>query len=1595
MSTTYSHNEISDFAQKRHLLSKLIKRGVETKRHVVARRTDPSTAPLSLTQHKLWLIHKIDPSTTRYNESLVFEIDNDLSVDGFAKAFSILVERHETLRTTFSEIGGGPLQIIGAPFKSDIRLIDLQGVAADEQRQTIKRVVEEQEGTPFDLSQPPLFRAAVLQCGERQNVVVLTFHHIIVDTWSVPILLSELVECYLAGVEARPPRLAPLPIQYGDFAQWQQGWFAAGEEKRQLEYWRGQFSGDLPVQEIETDFPRPSEPTYRGERIGFALDEGLMKKANAISAQHNVTNFMLLLASIYAWLHRWSGQSDIVVGSPVANRRIRETEALIGFFANTLPLRIEIEKDSSFIDLLHQVRELVLRAFDNQDIPFERIVETLDVTRDPSRNPLFQTLFNYESAWTSPEFIKGRDLIKPIDLGKATSKFDLSFYIGLLRGRMEGVLEYSQDLFSEQTAHRMVKSFLTLMGSTLSAPHAPLGALPLMAGEERRMIISDWSRAGGKLDFAKTLVSQLERQAAATPEAAAVRFEGIQIAYRELNERANRIARRLLNLGVAREAVVGVLAERGENFLPMLIGVLKAGAAYLPLDPDLPIERLKLMASEAAVELILTDASLADRLAAFSQKVLTASEAIADRELADSNPNLELHPDNLAYVLYTSGSTGTPKASMISHRAICNRLAWMQAYYRLEAGERVLQKTAFSFDVSLWELFWPLTAGGCVVLAQPNGQRDMEYIRRTIQAERISTLHFVPSMLGAFLGEVSSQEAPALRRIICSGEALLRSSVEKARQKLPAVAVYNLYGPTETTVDVTAWDCSDDHGLCDPPIGRPIANVQAYILDDRMEPVPPGVRGDLYIGGIALARGYHRRPGLTADRFPPNPFAAGERLYHTGDKAKFGETGQIYFLGRGDAQIKLRGYRIELGEIEATILRHSRVRQTAVILRQGPNDFGQLVAYLVPGKASENEAAPADEPALIEEIETLLSEQLPGYMRPSAFVVVDNLPMQSSGKLDVKALPVPRRAAVQERVAPRTPTENALAEIWREVMRDDSIGMLDNFFEVGGDSIRSVRVTALARERGLAFSVQQIFKHQTIAELARVIDETPVAPAPAHPDAVGAAAGVYTGVDVSLVNLQAEAIDRILAGRPDAIAIMPVAPSPWDLIAQWKATGRKEINLVQTLGYAPNVDIDVVRKVVNLMIEANPVLRTSYYWDGLDEPVQIVHRSGQLEVSQADWRGLSPQEQRARAKAALTADGLRGAEPHKPTPWRMFFGRVGERDYILLQTFNYISLDGWSMLTIGREMMALYAAHASGGTAAPAARPSYQTYLAWVKNRDMSSAEAFWKEELKDYTPLGLTDVFIKQRRDRSAGYASKGALLPSQLTQRVRDALRARQITEGVFYLGAWALLMAHLTKRLDNVLGVVIAGRSPEVPDIQNMIGYTMNYQPFRLAIDQNDSVQSLFVKIKCKSITLMDYDTVSLQQIRKWCGYSDDSNLFDTLFYFQNIGGYFLDGHSQVINQRRPLAYSRTAYALRFDIFPTVAEIGNQLFAGYERADLTTEEAMRIMTLFAEAVARMDADPSQPVGEILDHLARLEGCRDDQLIALEFEDSNEQLW
>ena len=1056
----------------------------------IPRNKDRQCAPLSFAQEGLWFLDQLEPNSSRYNVSRALRLRGQLAIKAVQASLDAIVIRHEVLRTNFSAANGIPTQVIRQTSPVQLALIDLSGLPGREREEKLQSLFDEQVQRPFDLAADLMLRPCLIRLTESDHILLLVLPHITSDGWSTDILCSELLSLYEAFLGGNPSPLPKLPIQYADYAIWQREWLKGEVLQEQLSYWTKALSG-VPLLDLTTDHPRSAALSSRNGSQSWKFSKALSEQLKALGQKRRTTFFMTLLAAFKTLLHRYTSQTDIVIAFPIANRRYVELEGLIGFFTNTLLIRTDVSDNPTFLELLAHVREGALGAYEHQDLPFEKLVQELKPERELGRNPLFQVMFQLRNYPSHPVRISNLT-IEPFALNSGIAKFDLSL---AMRDEADGLsadMDFNADLFDGATITRMFGHFQTLLQSILADPGRRLSELQLLTERERRQLV-DWNETRRDYPRDKCLQQLFEEQVERTPDAVAVVFGSEQLSYRELNFRANQLARYLRDRGVGPESLVGVCLNRSIEMIVCLLGVLKAGGAYVPLDPAYPMDRISFILEDTKAFSLLTEKRLIDDLRPQTftndavdkenhQRKFSIDErgwkAICLdtdwREISrESRDNLQSQAtaENLAYVIYTSGSTGTPKGVMIEHRNAVAFVSWAHSAFSKEDFAGVIASTSICFDLSVFELFAPLTSGGRVILvdnALALGQLDA--------AVAPTLINTVPSVMTELLG--LKEFPPTIRTVNLAGEPLNTTLVTEIYQQTTAKHVYDLYGPSETTTYST---CALRMGDGVQTIGGPIANSQIYILDQRMNSVPVGIPGELYIGGDGVARGYINRPELTAEKFLANPFSAeeGGRLYKTGDLARYLPHGNIQFIGRVDNQVKIRGYRIELGEIEAVLTRHPQVGHAVVTVREDSPGDKRLVAYVV---ATEKEELQANE------LRQFLKTKLPDYMVPRAFVNLASLPLTATGKINRKALPAPDECALEaqeEFAAPRTPVEALLAQIWSEVLKLQRVGIHDNFFDLGGHSLLATQVISRIRDAfNLEIPLRTVFESPTIDELA-------------------------------------------------------------------------------------------------------------------------------------------------------------------------------------------------------------------------------------------------------------------------------------------------------------------------------------------------------------------------------------------------------------------------------------------------------------------------------------------------------------------------------
>lgn len=1081
---------------KQALLEKRLKGSVRQSLPQIISRRPNGVCPLSFAQQRLWFLLELDPLSAAYNIPSAIQIRGDLDISALNECVNEIVRRHEVLRTRFVTTEEGPRQVIEPELSFTIEMLDCSGLKEGQKNHIILSKIREEGQRPFDLSSAPLFRASLFSLGDRdghpQYIFMVTLHHIISDGWSAGILFKEFSAIYLAYNNKQKLDLPPLTIQYADFSHWQRQWLKGTELEKQMGFWKTYLEGMQPLLELPTDRARSVEQGSEGATFYYELPAGLTNSLNSLSRNKNVTLFSTLLTAFFVLLERYSGQSDICVGVPVANRNHEEVEGLIGFFVNTLVMRADLSGNPSFAELLDIVHQDSQNAQAHQDLPFEKLVEELQPPRDLSHTPLFQVMFVLHNVPAGTLEIPGLSVdVLEVDYG--TSKFDLLLHITEKGECLHAALEYSTALFDSSRIVRMAGHFQALLESIVITPDSPIGQLNMLTADENQRIVADWNNTDFDYLAPLDIIARFESQVDRTPEAIAAGCGENRITYSELNSRSNRVAHGLIARGVGPDVIVAILDDRGIDFLVTIVGIFKAGGAYLPLEPSHPDSRLTQILSESQVKFLVSGSRYRERVHGLVEEfndppiVFTLS----DMNVAENsafNPPKRYSERNLAFVIFTSGSTGAPKGAMVEHRGMFNNLITKVPVLELCSTDAIAQTASQCFDISVWQFLTALACGARVEVFPDGVTHDPYQLLNRLSSCEVSILEAVPSMIRALLDAADHCfELPKLRWLLSCGEEFPPELCRRWMARFPHVRLLNAFGPAECSDDVSyhSIDSPPNEDETTIPVGRPVHNSSIYILNHWLQPVPIGVPGEIYVAGVQVGRGYLGRPDITAASFIPNPFwESGGRLYRTGDLGKYREDGVIEFLGRSDYQVKIRGFRIELAEIEAHLLQYRGVSDAAVLAREDRPGDKRLVAYVVGPQSNTNNSSLADE------LREYLKSTLPAFMVPASIVVLDAMPLNNNGKINRSALPVPDRSGspAYQYVGPSNPIEEQLVNIWVEVLNVRRVGVNDSFFDLGGHSLLATQVVSRIRKTfGVELSLRVFFESPTVASIAKGI----------------------------------------------------------------------------------------------------------------------------------------------------------------------------------------------------------------------------------------------------------------------------------------------------------------------------------------------------------------------------------------------------------------------------------------------------------------------------------------------------------------------------
>jgi amino acid adenylation domain-containing protein len=1431
----------------------------------IPRRVSKEPAPLSFAQERLWFLEQLDPGTTVYNICRASRLTGKLNTAALEASLTEILRRHEILRSQIRIVDGRPVQITVAMSRFEVPVTDLRSLTETERDAEVRDRIKAEAQRPFEFSAGLFLRVVLLQTSDEQHILVLTTHHIVSDAWSMGILTKEIWILYDAYANGRPVSLAELPVQYADYAAWQREWLQGDVLESQLSYWKERLN-ELLVLNLPTDHPRPAKQSFRGARQPITLSESLTAAVNELSRREGVTQFMTLLAALQLLLYRYSGQEDVVVGSPIANRNHAEVEGLIGFFVNTLVLRTDCSGNPTFREFLLRVRDVCLRAYAHQDLPFEKLVQELHPERDLSRNPLFQVMFALQNATRPLAEVSGLSFER-MEIETRVSQFDLALFLREREGKLIGFFEYNTGLFDRSTIARMIGHFQKLLKGIVADPEQPIATLPLLTKAERHQLLVEWNDTAADYPKDSCIYELFEAQVERTPEIIAVQFEGKQLTYRELNNQANQLAHCLRQLGVGPENLVGICVERSLEIVIGLLAILKAGGAYVPLDPSYPKERLAFMMEDSQVSVLLTSERI---IGGFKTEDAILDPQIRmiyldrDREKiaqqSERNPDKGAAARNLAYVIYTSGSTGQPKGVQIEHRSVINCLYSMRQQIGLAEKDVMLAVTTISFDVAALENFLPLTTGAKLVLASRDEALDGRQLLDRLTEYGTTAMQATPSAWKLLL-DVGWRSGPDFK-ILCGGEVLSRELADKLLED--DATLWNLYGPTEATIWSTIAKMERDGRRV--LIGRPIANTQIYILDPHLQPVPVGVYGELYIGGDGLARGYSNRPELTGEKFVDNPFSSQPeaRLYRTGDRVRYRADGNIEFIGRIDNQVKIRGYRIEPGEIEAVLTKHPTVKDCVVVICEHESGTEKsLVGYVVPMEHSVFS---------VTELRRYLKEKLPEYMIPSAFVMLETLPLTPNGKIDLQKLPRPdgaRSQFTQEFVAPHREIEELIAQAWREVLEIENIGVHDNFFELGGHSLSAIQIISRLRD---------VFNREIPL---RILFETPT------------------------VTSLAEKIERVIR-EERGFEFPPILPVPrsgllplsmsqeqlWNLDNRIPGTHFFNMPYVYRLG--GDLNMAALEKALRKVISRHEALRTVFAEvDG--HPVQVIKEVPDFQLPVVDLRGLKANDLRKRSASLILEERVMPFDLAKGPLFRTKVLRLTDHGCLLLVTMHHIISDQASMRVFRSELATLYELFSKGKPSPLSDVPiQFADFAAWERrsldSEFMKDQLAYWQTQL-----AGLSKRIEFTSRDKISSQSSfRTSSLPIKLDESLFRDLKAfahkKSCTPFMILLTTVNILLHVWTGQKDIRIATLVANRHHR--ETEAIIGHFINTLVLRAAVFPEMTFNQLLKQSRDLTLAAYAHEEFPFDQLaavleEQWN--IDRASLFQVMLLYGNLVSY----------------------------------------------------------------------------------------------------------
>ncbi|RUT69557.1 amino acid adenylation domain-containing protein [Flavobacterium cupreum] len=1432
--------------------------------------------PLTASQKRLWILSQLDGGTLAYNMPATVKLTGTVDAEKFEESFRLLLHRHEILRTAFKATEEGEVQQYIVPAEQVNFTIAEKDFSSEENtHEAIAGYLLHTNSQPFNLETAPLVRTSLIKVKEEEYVFFLSLHHIIGDGWSIELLIAEVVKTYNALLQGKKISFPELNIQYKDYAVWLKEELQNERQQESKEYWLAQFAGELPVLDLPGLNARPLVQTYNGDTITHQFSNTFLERLKGFSKEHDVTLFMTLMAGINVLLNRYTGQNDIIVGTPIAGREHPDLENQMGLYLNTLAIRTQLKEESNFLDVLTLQKETLLSTYDHQNYPFDELVGKLNLKRDTSRSVLFDVLVvlqNQEQLNNlNTEVLIDLEISK-YEFKSKTSQFDVSFIFVEKEG-LDLRIEYNTDIYDGYLIKRMFGHFENLMLKTLAQPEIQIQEVDYLTQEEKNHLLFDLNNTVIEYPSGKTVLDLFEEQVAKTPNNIAIVFKDTQLTYKELDDQSSQLAGYLAqNYTIEPDDLVGIILERSERMIVSIFGILKSGGAYVPMDVHYPQERVDFITRDAKLKLSINETEFA------KFKSVQDSYSTKTPERGDL-------VNHLAYCIYTSGSTGNPKGVLNHHAGLYNRLVWMKDYLKVEEKEVFLQKTPYTFDVSVWELILPFLTGSSLVIAKPEGHKDVAYLQDIISKKQVSIVHFVPSMLGVFLLDADSEKGKSLAHIICSGEELPALMAQECKEKFVKAKLHNLYGPTEAAIDVTAINLSEIDVLKEGvSIGKPIANTSIYIVNNSLGLQPFGVPGELLISGIQVARGYLNLPELTQDRFIADPFRAGYQVYRTGDIAQWKPDGSIHYMGRIDNQVKIRGNRIELGEVENAIMAYGGIQQ-AVATPKEVNGEKVLVAYYLLDRGEEIDKAA---------MRTYLQGKLPEYMVPGFYVVLETLPMTSSGKVDRKALPgIGGDDLIRgEYVAPRNPTEEKLAVIWQDILGIDQIGITDNFFELGGDSIRAIRILAkINKELHINYKLADIYALPSIEKLLAIATERTASEIPE---------AIKAEVEAEFEKLEQEFNPyeffeerqflhenkedsqhlNVPFSEEKIVSIYPMSDIELGMLFGSLATRNKGVYHDQFVFPLPTAQFDkeAFVKAISILTEKHEILRTAYNIEKYSSPVHLVYEKTAVRLAYENL-SANPQEE----IYSIINDFMVQERTHnsfvtsEPGLWRMKIYKTAEKEYSLLFQFHHAILDGWSVASLMTELNNIYLSVLENQEAATTQLAlTYKDYVfeqhCIKKNEKYND---FWKENLSDYKKL---DIFTEEHFSKRHDFTIEGALYDSVLQFSQGHGLSLKTIA-----FAAYLYTLKTLTYEDDITVGLVTSGR-PLQEDADKILGCFLNTIPFRIK-ETNGTAISFAEKINELLTLQRQFERISLNELqtRFSVNKKGENPFFDTHFNY----------------------------------------------------------------------------------------------------------------